>query len=301
MPGSPSSSCFQLALLWLCAIAGQSACVAGKASPPAGSYDARRAHHRTRLTLNAPSPNAYASPRPPPGVRELRYPSAGRQLKAWLVPPTGAGPHPAVVYLHGNFELPPQVFTDVAPLADAGFAVFVPTYRGEQGNPGRFELLYGEVEDAAAAVRWLARQPGIDATRIWAIGHSVGGGIAAMLSLICDLPLRSTASVGGIYVPETFQRWTRMRGNRRLVRFDVRDRQEVELRVPGPHVHAMRRPHVAYVGLEDPGFIDNARRVRDRAADHQQPFEVEYVPGDHMGSLAPALTAFARRLARESP
>lgn len=262
-------------------------------------YWSRRVAHPTALRHSAPVPNDWEPVGARSGVEPVRYRSDGRELKAFLLRPERAPttPVPALLYLHGNFELEPGSFDAVAPFVAAGYVVLIPTYRGEQGNPGRFELLFGEVEDAAAAARYLARQPGVDPERVHAIGHSVGGAIAALLSVWPDVPLATTASVGGIYVPETFVRWTRMRGNRRLIRFDVRDREELELRVLGPHVHAMLRPHRAYIGTGDHWFIDNARAVQRRARRFAQPFEMVMVEGDHMGSLGPGLAAHLAWLA----
>jgi dienelactone hydrolase len=179
---------------------------------------------------------------------------------------------------------------------DAGFAVFTPTLRGENGNAGRLELLYGEVDDAVAAAQWLAAQDGIDDQRIYAIGHSVGGAVAAMLSLRPEAQLRLTASVGGIYVPGTFARWSRMQSNAGLVRFEPTDRAEAELRTLGPNVADMVRPHVAYVGRRDTWFHANTEAVRRAAIEHGKRFEVVYVDGDHGSSLDPALQLFLERV-----
>lgn len=280
------------------ALAGTAALAVLACSAALPDYWARRSAHPTQLTRSAPAPNRWEPVGARPGVEAVRYRCAGRELKAYLLRPPEPAPEPApaLVYLHGNFELEAGSFDAVQPFVDAGFVVLLPTYRGEQGNPGRLELLFGEVEDAAAAVRFLAARPGVDVARVHAIGHSVGGAIAALLSVWPDLPLATTASVGGIYVPETFVRWTRMRGNRGLVRFDVGDREELELRVLGPHVHAMHRPHRAYVGEQDHWFIPNARAVERRARRFDQPFEVIMVPGDHMRSLRPALAQHLRWL-----
>ena len=88
---------------------------------------------------------------------------------------------------------------DCLPFLAAGFAVMTPTLRGENGNPGSFELFYGEVDDAEAAVRFLAAQPRIDSKRIYTFGHSVGGGISALLSLRPEIPVRKGGSSGGLY------------------------------------------------------------------------------------------------------
>lgn len=266
-----------------------------KAAEPDAPYLDRRSAHETQLSAHTPSP-AKGAPltSAPPGAVTVTYTSGELGLQAWVGYPSRAGSKPALIYFHGDFAIGPDDFEAVRPFLDAGFLVMTPSLRGENGNPGDFELLWGEVDDARAAVEWVASQPGVDRNRIYAFGHSIGGGIAAMLSLYPELPLRATGSCGGIYVPETFGRWANSESNAELVRFDASDPRETTLRVLGPNLPWMVHPHLAYVGDDDKWFITNAEALQARAWEQGQPFEMIRVPGDHMGSLAPSLEAFLR-------
>ncbi|MCA9685562.1 MAG: prolyl oligopeptidase family serine peptidase [Myxococcales bacterium] len=257
-------------------------------------YLARRAAHETELRMRGPSPGKWQAIEPPAGVMKVTYPSGDLTLTAWYASPYGGGNHssPALVYFHGDFAFGPDDFEVIRPFLDVGFVVMTPMLRGENGNPGDFELLWGEVDDARAAVTWLAQQPAVDRNRIFAFGHSIGGGVVAMLSLYPELPLRATGSCGGIYMPETFARWAESERNAELVRFDAHDSDEIELRVLGPNLQWMVHRHVAYVGEQDPWFIDNAGALEAQAWALGKPFERVIVPGDHMESLGPALAAF---------
>lgn len=260
-----------------------------------GGLWAARSISPTRLDQPAPPTIDDHLPSAPTDVQVITYRSLPDDLAlaAWYSRPSGLGPHPAIVYFHGDFTFEADDHTQLRRFVEAGYAVMTPTLRGENGNPGELELLWGEVEDAAAAVRWVAARPEVDDTRIYALGHSIGGGIAALLSLDAALPLRATASIGGIYVPETFVRWSKMKQQRALVRFDVGRRSELELRTLGPQLAYMRCSHVAFVGREDPWFIDNTRAVAHRADALGAPFRGQLVAGDHMGSREPGLEAFA--------
>lgn len=274
------------------------------ATPPQSgpSYLARRAAHETELRERGPSPGKWAEYSTPRQVAVVSYQSGELMLQAWLGTPYGAGGRnsPALVYFHGDFAFGPDDFEVVRPFLDAGFVVMTPMLRGENDNPGDFELLWGEVDDARAAVEFLAQHHAVDRRRIYAFGHSIGGGVAAMLSLYPELPLRATGSCGGIYVPETFARWANSESNAELVRFDPTDPDEVELRVLGPNVAWMHHRHIAYVGDEDPWFVENAKRVEADAWALGKPFERVVVAGDHMGSLLPALDAFRQVALSES-
>ncbi|MCA9706644.1 MAG: prolyl oligopeptidase family serine peptidase [Myxococcales bacterium] len=256
----------------------------------------RRAAHQTQLRHDGPSPGKYEPGVVPEGATEVHYPSGSHELLAWLaLPPEAPQPVPGLVYFHGAFSLVPEDFEAVRPFVDAGFAVLTPALRGENGNPGRLELLYGELDDAVAATRWLAEHPAVDGARLYAIGHSVGGGVAALVALHPEAPLRLTASVGGLYVPETFQRWSRSKANAALVRFDPFDASEGTLRTLGPNVRDLARPHLAYMGEQDEWFHPNAEAIAAEAARWGAPLEVIMVPGDHMSSLGPALERFLAR------
>lgn len=255
----------------------------------------RREAHATRLRVDGPSPGEFTAGFVPEGMSEVRYSSGDLELLAWLAVPSGegeAGPAPGVVYFHGAFALGPKDALAVQPLRDAGFVVLMPALRGENGNPGRLELLYGEVDDAVAAIRFLAARPEVDGEHVYALGHSIGGGVAALVALRPDAPVRMTASVVGLYVPETFQRWSRSEGNAALVRFDPDDPDEGSLRTLAGNVRDVVHPHLAYVGDDDPWFHPNAERVRAEAERFGVPVTVTRVPGDHMTCLPPALDGF---------
>jgi dienelactone hydrolase len=256
-------------------------------------YAQRRTAHATALRIDAPSPGRYEPGLVPDGVTEVRYRSGDLELLAWLaIPPSvdheGARA-PGVVYFHGAFALGRKDVEAIRPLLEAGLVVLLPALRGENGNPGRLELLYGEVDDAVAATRFLAARPEVDAEHLYAVGHSVGGGLAALVALRPDAPVRLTASVVGLYVPETFQRWSRSESNAALVRFDPFDPHESSLRTLAGNVRDVVHPHLAYIGEDDPWFHPNAERVRAEAARWGAPVTVTRVPGDHMTCLPPAL------------
>src|SRR6185437_7799863 len=90
----------------------------------------------------------------------------------------GAGPHPAVILLHGfpgnerNLDLAQD-------MRRAGWDVLYFNYRGSWGTPGDFSFTHG-IEDTAAALAYLrrpdvAKSLRLDPTRIVLIGHSMGG------------------------------------------------------------------------------------------------------------------------------
>lgn len=270
----------------------------------------------TALVRHGPAPGSADAPAlvlpssdEDPGVRweRTRYPSGGRELLAFVARPVAAprasGAEaerlPAVVYFHGGFRLAQDDLAFARPFVQRGFVVLVPTLRGENGNAGDFELLYGELEDAKAAARFLAQEPDVDVDRLYAVGHSVGGGLCALLAVDGDVPFKRLAAIGGVYGPDTFPSW--QRDDPARTPFDLRDPLERRLRALTPFVEQVRIPLVLYVGKDDAPPRDLAHRVvepRARAAGVN--VTVVDVPGDHVGSIAPALELFAQLIEKDA-
>lgn len=118
-----------------------------------------------------------------------------RALRLDVYRPRAAGPHPAVVLIHGGSwdsgdrrALGPLA----RDLAERGFVAFAIEYRlsGEARFPAA-------VEDARAAVRWVgqhARRFGGDPARIAVFGPSAGGHLALMVAALEPEIVRACAT-----------------------------------------------------------------------------------------------------------
>jgi acetyl esterase/lipase len=263
-------------------------------------YLERRAAFTTNLTHRGPAPDEYDNDPPPGEVEVVTYTSGDVKLTAW-VNRSGAKHstgNPALVYFHGGYSLAPYEVEICAPFIDKGYVVMTPMLRGENGGPGDFELLLGEVDDAKAAVQWLAEQSDIDPERIYAFGHSVGGGISALLSLMDNVPIQHSGSVGGLYGPLDFA------GADDYVRFDPSVPLELEMRMLLSNLRWMNRKHYAYLGTED-DFESAYEAAVKEIADIQEltgedaKLSLSRVAGDHDTSLAPALRQYLARIDRE--
>ena len=184
-------------------------------------------------------------PDPPPGVVATTYPSDGRALNAWLWLPQGKpAKRPALLYLPGGFAWTPDDFAATQSFRDAGFVVMTPTFRGQNGNGGSFEMFLGEVDDAAAAVRWLAARPEVDGAHVYAFGHAAGGAVASLLPLLDGLPLAHSGSVDGLMLETSFERLAS------IAPFDVVDHVETAARVLLGHTDEMQHTHYAWLGRD---------------------------------------------------
>lgn len=249
----------------------------------------------TRLIRTGPSPQPYQNEVPPPGVRAVSYPSGDLNLSAWLAVPEGkeTSKNPALVYYHGGFAFAREDFDVCQPFLDAGFVVMTPMLRGENGNPGHYEMFRGELDDAIAAVRWLAQQPEVDPARIVAFGHSAGGGIASLVSLAPpDVPLLLTGSCCGLYDTSAFAEMAD------LCPFQPTDSIECRTRVLLGNQGDMNHRHVGYVGTEDEFFLPMARKALAGGGSGGL-LEIIQIQGDHDTSLEPSLRMFLTRVQNE--
>lgn len=250
----------------------------------------------TQLTTSGAAPDAG---KPLIGidheVEVIEYPSNGLKLQAFLHQglKKDNSPRPALVFLHGGNTAYLSAITICQAYLNAGFAVMVPSFRGENQNPGNYELLKGEVDDAKAAIKWLAQQPYVDKNQIYVFGHSMGGGIALALSLHPDVPMRLSGSCAGVFDVQTFEQWDK--SEMFPIPFNYHDQKESLIRCPVYFLEDMQRTHYLYIGSED-YFKEMSEWIHQLYPQKNIKLIQEEVSGDHFKSLAPALTAFLKAI-----
>jgi dipeptidyl aminopeptidase/acylaminoacyl peptidase len=236
----------------------------------------------SKLTVRGPAPQKYQNRKPPPGVREVEYVSRDLKLKGWLSS-TGddAVKRPAVVFLHGGWAFGGGDWEDAEPFAKAGFVLFMPMLRAENGNPGIYESFLGECDDAIAAGNFVASLPNVDSSKVFVVGHSVGAVLTCLVSMLPS-PYQAAAAFDGYVDMET---WA-ARSPPALVPYDRTAREEVRVRNPMAFAGSIRCPIRLYTG-------DNGRAVNallaDKARQAGKDCELVVVPGDHQAMVAPAV------------
>ena len=127
----------------------------------------------------------------------VSYPSDGVKIYGFMNVPTGDGPFPVVIALHGYIE--PEIYNTLDyttgyadALARAGFLVLHPNLRGYQPSedgPNLFRV--GMAIDVLNLIGLIKSQAGLpgslesaDASRIGLWGHSMGGGISTRVMTV---------------------------------------------------------------------------------------------------------------------
>lgn len=117
-----------------------------------------------------------------PDTHGILIPGKRGRLLSVLYTAGGEGLHPAVLLCHGipgcerNFDL-------AQALRRTGFHVMTFHYSGCWGSDGGYSLRHN-IEDAETVLDYMLRDEryGIDTTRIYAVGHSLGGFVCGQLA-----------------------------------------------------------------------------------------------------------------------
>lgn len=235
-----------------------------------------RADYATDLTRESASPQT--------GDPELEdafdgdwvnFESDGRLLFGCLRFPRGEGPHPVAVYCHGGSAMGVSDIRDVDPLLAAGYAVFVPAWRGENGNAGNFEMFYGEVDDVIAAMDFLAQLPEIDENAISLVGHSAGATIALLAAecsdranaVIACSPVVDVTELVRLFGPEIYEE----------APFDVLDTWETDLRSPIHFLDELSCPAHLYFGSEEKELLGLTDKIGQDVREQPHAVRIELV------------------------
>jgi dipeptidyl aminopeptidase/acylaminoacyl peptidase len=207
----------------------------------------------------------------PRGAQEtIRYPARdGRTIEAILIRPIGpapAGGAPLVVIVHGGPE-----YEDLdewhgsysepgQPLAERGFAVLFPNYRGSAGRGVAFakadhgDLGGGEFTDILDGIDRLATQGIVDPKRVGIMGGSYGGYMTALAVTRDSERFAAGVELFGITDWESFLGQTDIPGENSRVHWALWCYEEAALcreRSPMAHIRSARTPTLILQGEKD--------------------------------------------------
>jgi uncharacterized protein len=122
----------------------------------------------------------------------MTWPSQGQTMTGTVSMPDGAGPYPVVIVNHGFIPAgrywigqDSGIFGD--PMASHGFISIAPNYPGYSGS-GQLDPAYPAIiAQAVADMDLISSVPSLaqaDSKRVALIGHSNGGGVSLLLSVI---------------------------------------------------------------------------------------------------------------------
>ena len=133
-------------------------------------------------------------------LEKLRYRSDGLAVIAYLYCPRNseAAKRPVIVFNRGSYirnDIAPELLPMFHRLADAGFMIVAPMYRGSDGGEGRDEMGGADLDDLMNIAPLLGQLDAVDARNVFLYGESRGG-MMVFQALRDGFPGRAAATFG---------------------------------------------------------------------------------------------------------
>lgn len=148
------------------------------------------------------------------GIVKITYASDGLKVNGMMFIAPSDQKAPCVIFCHdGITGISKEHRFSAIRLAKQGYAVFCPSYRGEDGSEGEVEIAKGEVKDVLAAITLVKKIKGVDGDHIALAGASHG-------ALICLLAASRTDAIDGLVcaygVCDIYKWWDYLKENNKL-------------------------------------------------------------------------------------
>lgn len=138
----------------------------------------------------------YPSPNPHVVLQEITYWSEGLRVKGMLAKPIQQGEYEGILYLRGGMQSIGMVRpARIAQIAQQGFIVFAPYYRGNRGGEGKDEFGGRDVYDAIHGATLLKRYCQVKKLHLFAFSR---GGIMALWTAVLRDDITSVVTWGGV-------------------------------------------------------------------------------------------------------
>ena len=241
---------------------------------------------------------------PEPDIfQKITYTSPAGELAAYLTPdPKDGQKHPAIVWAHGGFGGIGSYFWEPAPkkndqsaraFREKGLVMMCPSWRGENANPGRFELFYGELDDYLAALEYVRKLPYVDPDLIYLGGHSTGGTMVLLAAVASD-KFRAAFSFGGM--PDCVSLMAS--GGYGNTPYDPASDKDNQLRSAIRYTSFIKQPTFYFEGGNS-AYHAGARKMMGIAKPLGVPFQAYELPGDHFNILFPLTNLVADKIAKD--
>ena len=211
--------------------------------------------------------------------------------------------YPAIIYLNGGFggigdsefgwdeESPKNNYQGEDAFKRDDFVLAIPSVRGENSNPGKYEMFYGEIEDLEEARKYVASLPYVDLNRIYLVGHSTGGTKAVLLSEYSK-GFRAVFAMGAATELMSLEKYDYAGMN---PPFDRTNPREIAVRSSLRYMRSITAPTFHFEGKDDSQPV---YRVMQKVADkYQLPFKsYEITGGNHFNIIYPLTTMIAQKI-----
>jgi dipeptidyl aminopeptidase/acylaminoacyl peptidase len=147
-------------------------------------------------------------------IESITYASDGLKVGGLLFTPSSKRKLPCLIFCHDGFSgISRQHRCASIRLANAGYIVFSPSYRGEDDSEGEVEIAKGEVRDVLNALTMVSGLKHVDHTRLALVGASHG----ATITLIAASKTGKIRAVVVAYgITDIYRWWAYLKASGRL-------------------------------------------------------------------------------------
>lgn len=239
---------------------------------------------KTKLIKEMKAPQSFEEEIAPKGVNVVYYKSGTLKLKGWVSKRnTDIDKSPAVVFLHGGFAFSPLDWKDAEPFVESGFVLFMPMLRGESGNPGNFEMFGSEVDDVISAGEYVRSLSYVDPSKIFVIGHSIGGSLAILASQ-SNSPYKKAVAMSGY--PKLVE-FIKSYGDD--VPFNINNDKELFIRNPFNFAGNVKIPLYLFCEQDDKYVQIINKEFSQVVNEEKEISNFEVIDGDHMTMVKPSV------------
>ena len=249
----------------------------------------------------------YGNPGIPPKNSKfslVNYPSKLGEMPMYITTKENNGEkYPAIIYLNGGFggigdsefgwdeESPKNNYQGAYAFKRDDFVLAIPSARGENANPGKYEMFYGEIEDLEEARKYVASLPYVDPNRIYLVGHSTGGTKAVLLSEYSK-GFRAVFAMGAATELMSLEKYDYAGMN---PPFDRTNPREIAVRSSLRYMRSITAPTFHFEEKDDSQPV---YRVMQKVADkYRLPFKsYEITGGNHFNIIYPLTTMIAQKI-----
>ncbi|PAB60001.1 alpha/beta hydrolase family protein [Anaeromicrobium sediminis] len=249
-----------------------------------------REEHKSEIIKRGPVPGKSKELNTPNGASLITYESGELKLKGWISENKEENiKKPAIVFVHGGFSLNESYWDLMKPYMDAGYVVMTPMVRGEKGNDGNYELLYGEVDDIIAAGEYVSKLSYVDEKNIYLVGHSLGGATSILASMMPS-KYKSVITFGAAPLDIKGE----LDANEQLkniIPFNMDNEIEFSLRTPIKYADSVQKP--LYMFVESNSHIPNLKELTESFSKEVNEkggkSEIHIVEGNHLSAIEGAV------------
>lgn len=271
--------------------------------------DLATAHSKFTTEIVDTSFQGDGKPMTPPENKFLlvNYKAKDGDMDAFLTPdPKDGKKHPAVIWLIGGYggigdddyfwtDQPAENDQTGRAFRDAGIVMMVPSFRGENANPGIYDMFYGEIEDLESAREYLAKIPYVDPDRIYVAGHSTGG-TRALLGNEYSRGFRAAFSLGGIPDLELRTQYGSMQV---AIPFNKENPEEFKIRSPRTYMKSLQTPTFYFEG--EKYYWIEFDEMQNVARENNIPLYIYNIKGgDHFDIVTPVTRMIAEKILNDT-